>query len=67
MTCNQIIIICFFSNNEHSVLVYYRSSSFEMYAEDSLGIDSVQDTLGGEVKIRRNFPETWLWHMLDAG
>ncbi|XP_063245195.1 CD109 antigen-like isoform X2 [Bacillus rossius redtenbacheri] len=53
---------------EDSPLIYYRSNfGMDLAMEEAaVGFDASPSEETG-VKVRRNFPETWLWDLLDAG
>jgi hypothetical protein len=61
--------------------VYYRSVAFVDAQEERQNIPVPVEAEGAfigksagamgsaepAIRVRRNFPETWLWHMLEAG
>lgn len=49
-------------------VVYYRSSIEDVMYASAGGFSGPAAALPPEkVKVRKNFPETWLWQTLDAG
>ncbi|XP_012262615.2 CD109 antigen-like isoform X2 [Athalia rosae] len=56
--------------HENFPMIYYRSEMdavmFEM-AVPSVSLPSLATVQPEKPKVRKNFPETWLWQMLDAG
>jgi len=49
-------------------VVYYRSSIEDVMYAPAAGFSSPAVALPPEkIKVRKNFPETWLWQTLDAG
>ncbi|XP_017876968.1 CD109 antigen-like isoform X2 [Ceratina calcarata] len=58
--------------HENFPILYYRSDvEFAMPVAESFGASFGAGFSGSvpaaKTKVRKNFPETWLWHMLDAG
>lgn len=48
-------------------VVYYRASVDEAIFASAAGASGPASLPPEKVKVRKNFPETWLWQTLDAG
>lgn len=49
-------------------VVYYRASlDNEAIFASAAGFSGPAALPPEKIKVRKNFPETWLWQMLDAG
>jgi len=48
-------------------VVYYRASLDEAIFASAVETSDTAALPPEKVKVRKNFPETWLWETLDAG
>ncbi|XP_020282986.1 CD109 antigen-like isoform X2 [Pseudomyrmex gracilis] len=53
--------------HENYAILYYRSSLDETIFASAAGFAGPAELPPEKVKVRKNFPETWLWQTLDAG
>lgn len=56
-----------FFNQACMCVVYYRSSLDDAIFASAAGFSGPTALPPEKIKVRKNFPETWLWQMLDAG
>ncbi|XP_067205128.1 thioester-containing protein 1 allele R1-like isoform X2 [Linepithema humile] len=53
--------------HENFAILYYRASLDGVMFASAAGVSGPAELPPEKMKVRKNFPETWLWQMLDAG